>query len=818
MNTPHSPNNYPQEPYYYLPAEDEGIDFKRYISLFISNWYWFAIALFISISIAYGINRWSEEVYVVSSTLLIKDDQLGGVTSGMENIFPGVEAYKNQQNLKNEIGILKSYTLNYRVMQELPGFHVEYIGVGRRGIVESRMYNRSPFIVVYDSLLKQTSEQKVEVKILSDQRYKLVINGDKNFEKEMTFGERFNEMGFDFRINPRNSKSIDFDPDASNKYYFYFTSPASLANHYRSKLSITPIEEEASLVTLSTSGFVPEQEVDYLNKLMDVYIQFGLEFKNKTAAQTIEFIENQLVTISDSLHLAEGDLESFRLVNRLIDISREGAVIQNKLEQIDGERTALLLQENYYKYLKEYIDSKTESGDIVAPSVMGVSDQLLIRLVDELSVLQQQKKQLAMNLYESTEPLKILEANIVTTREAISENINNGLLTIKNSLADADKRLSDIEKEIRKLPSTERQMINIQRKFDINNTVYTFLLEKRAEAGIAKASNVSDNRIIDYAGAYNISRIKPKERQNLMMALALGLFFPILGILLIDYLNNKIIDKKDIEKGTSAPVIGFISHNTLKTEIPVAERPGSKLSESFRSVRTNLKYFLKDKPNPVIAVSSTITAEGKTFVSANLAAIIATLGKKVLLVGLDLRKPKTHKILGIDNSDGISKFLIGESKIEDILVKTEIKNLWYTSSGPVPPNPAELIESAAMKEFVNKARKKFDFIIIDTPPVAIVTDALLLSSLADFYIFVVRQKHSSKNTLELIDELYRNENIKSIGIVMNDISLTGYYGYGLRYGYSAGYGYLYGYNYYGDYINSRYGYSDKAKEYYTDES
>jgi len=816
MNTPHSPNNYPQEPYDYLPIEDEGIDFKRYISLFISNWYWFAIALFISISIAYGINRWSEEVYTVSSTILIKDDQFGGVNAGLTSIFPSTEAFKSQQNLKNEIGILKSFNLNYRVMQELPEFSVVYTSVGRRGIAESRMYKTSPFIVVYDSLEKQTSGQKINIRILTESRYRLEINGGRHFEKELVFGERFNEEGFDFVISLIDREKYRYDPDASNKYYFYFLSPVTLANQYRGKLSITPIEEEASLVTLTTTGFVTEQEADYLNSLMKVYLEFGLEYKNQTAAQTIEFIEKQLGTISDSLHIAENDLESFRLVNQLIDISSEGAVIQDKLEQIDAERTRLTMQKNYYEYLKDYIESKRESADIIAPSVVGVTDQLLIRLVDELAELQKQKRQLSMNLYESSEPLRILEANISNARSAISENVNNGLLTIGKSLEDADKRLKEIEQEIRKLPSTERQMINIQRKFDINNTVYTFLLEKRAEAGIAKASNVPDNRIIDYAGYFNSARIKPKERQNMMMAIIFGLLFPVIGILLIDYLNNKIIDKKDVEKGTKAPVIGFISHNTLKTEIPVAEKPGSALSESFRSVRTNLKYFLKDITNPVIAVSSTITAEGKTFISANLAAIIATLGKKVLLVVLDLRKPRAHKIFGIVSDEGISKFLIGESKIEDILVKTEVENLWYTPAGPVPPNPAELIESPAMKDFIDRAKKKFDYIIIDTPPVAIATDALLVSPFTDFYIFVVRQRYTSKNTLGLIEELHRNENIQSLGIVINDISLSGYYGYGLRYGYSAGYGYLYGYNYYGDYGYSRYGYSNKEKEYYTD--
>lgn len=308
----------------------------------------------------------------------------------------------------------------------------------------------------------------------------------------------------------------------------------------------------------------------------------------------------------------------------------------------------------------------------------------------------------------------------------------------------------------------------------------------------------------------------PRENRNYMIAWLLGIFVPAILIFLADLLNNKIIDKKDIEKRTSTPVIGYISHNNLKTEIPVVENPGSTLAESFRSVRTSLKYFLKDKECPVISVSSTISSEGKTFVSANLAAIVAMSGKEVLLIGLDLRKPRIHRIFGVDNKSGISNFLIGEEKFEDVILKTEVENLYYASAGPVPPNPAELIESDLMRDFIEKARKKYDYIIIDTPPVAIVTDALLVSSFTDFYLFVVRQRYTSKNTIELIEELRRNESIKSNGIVVNDISMSGYYSYGLRYGYSMGYGYNYGYNYYSHY--GKYGYSEEAKGYYKEDT
>jgi len=812
MNNPNFPDSDYDE-YSNSDIQNGSFDFKRYLSLFISNWYWFAIALFITLSIAYGINRWSEEVYTVSSTILIKDNQYGGGTSDLANIFPGSNAFGSEQNLNNEIGILKSFSLNYRVMKELPDFHVVYVGVGRRGIVESSMYKNAPFKLIYGSLEKQRIGLPVTIRIVSSDNYKLEIDGDAAFSKILSFGERFNEMGFDFTIIP-NSEGFIFNPKASNRYYFYFVSPISLANQYRSKLNISPIEVEATLVTLSVSGFVREQEADYLNKLMEIYQLQGLEVKNQTAEKTIEFINEQIGSISDSLEIVENKLENFRLSNRLVDLSREGTYIQNRIESYENERSALVLQRQYYIYLQEYVNSRNETGDIVSPGAMGVTNGSLERMVIELAALQQQKSKMEVNISQNLPAVMSIDNGIKDIKARISENISSSLNNLDNAIKASDHRISLVEAELNKLPGTERRLINIQRKFDLNNTVYNYLLEKKAEAGIARASTVSDNRIIDYAESFNSSRISPKTRQNYLMGLTLGLLIPAILILLIDYLNNKIIDKKDIEKGTKAPVIGYISHNTLQTEIPVNERPGSTLSESFRSVRTNLKYFIKEIKNPVISVSSTISSEGKTFVSANLAAIIASNNKKVLLIGLDLRKPRIHKIFGINNDKGITNYLIGQEKFEDTILKTEIENLWYTPSGPIPPNPAELIDSPEMKEFIIKAKKQFDYIIIDTPPVAIVTDALLVSAFTDVYLFIVRQRYSSKSTLELIEELRINGNINNIGIIINDISLTGYYGYGLRYGYSAGYGYSYGYNYYG---HGNYGYSDKAKGYYSED-
>lgn len=800
---------------YYLP-ESEGIDFRRYFSLFISNWYWFAAALFLTLAIAYGANRWGEEVYTVQSTMLISDEQYGGANAGMDKIIPGGDLFNSRQNLQNEIGILKSFDLNHDVMYRLKDFHVVYTAVGKRGIAESRMYKTSPFVVISDSVWRQPGK-KVGIKITSPGKYLLTIEADE-YEGEHSFGERFNQFGFDFIIQPRNPAVSPYYEGRSNKYYFYIVPPPALANSYRGKLAVAPIEEEATLVTLAVTGLVPEQEAEYLNTLMDAYIRQGLRWKNEAAANTIEFIGEQLGLISDSLRRAENRMENFRFDNRFVDLTSEGNMVLQRLERYEMEKNTLNLQAQYYEYLKEYLTSRNESGLIVSPSVMGIGDPLLIRLVEDLSQLQLRQKQMGFVLKDDLPAASLMSGNVEQARSALLENVTNSINQLKISMNDVEGRIADVNGQLGRLPGTERQLIRIQRDFDLNSTVYNFLLEKRAEAGIAMASKVSDNKVIDSAEPYNAARIKPKTRQNYMLALILGLLLPAIAIIIIDLLNNKIIDKKDIERATKAPILGFISHSSYGSEIPVIEKPGSTLAESFRSIRTSLKYFTPGDQPIVIAVTSTVSGEGKTFVAVNLATIISLLGRKTLLVGLDLRKPRIHKILGIENSEGMSNFLSGNSKYDEVIQKTSIENLWFASAGPIPPNPAELIERKTMTEFLEKARKQFDFIILDTPPVAVVTDAILLARRADMTLFVVRQRYTSRNTIHLIDEIYRNGEIKNPGIVVNDISMSGYYGYGLRYGYTMGYayGYNYGYKYYGHTAYGK-GAKDEAGAYYTEE-
>jgi capsular exopolysaccharide synthesis family protein len=784
-----TPNYHPLR----MANNGDDIDFQRYFGLFLSNWYWFAAALILAVAIAYGINKYSEKVYTVSASLLIKSDQGGDIT-GLDKVMPGGNIFSSQQNLQNEMGILKSFSLNNRVMHELPGFLVTVVENGRRGIAQRRHYKTEPFVVVFDSVEKQRIGTPVNIRIKSSESYSLEVEGASLSKKEYAFGEKFNEAGFDFTITLRDQQHFRYDPDFLSRFTFWFNQPEALANIYRGKLGIAPLKEDASLVNLTVSGPVPLQESEYLNKLMEVYIQQGLDYKNETAEKTILFIDNQLGLLADSLSLAESRLEKFRLSNRLIDLSSEGEAIKSRLESYTNEKISAGLQKRYFEYLAGYINSKNESGEIISPTVMGVTDQRLIQLVGELAELQVQKKQLKYNFTDNQPAISYADDQVEEARNELYENVKSNMANISRIGSDIDNRISEVEKEMNRLPGTERRFINIQRTFDLNNTVYTYMLEKRSEAGIAKASNVSGNRIIDIAEPFNSAMIKPQGGRNYMIALLLGLIIPGLYIFGADFLNNKIVDKKDIEKATRVPIIGFIGHNNSKNDIPVVFNPGTSLSESFRSIRTNLKYYLNGENKAVISITSTISGEGKTFMSVNLAAALSALGKKTLLIGVDLRRPKIDRIFETENGNGLSNYLIGESSYEDIVKKNNIPNLWFVPAGHVPPNPTELLDSDQMKKFIERARNDFDFIVLDTPPVGIVSDALLLANFVDLNIFIIRQHYSVKSTLELIQKIYERKELKNLTIAVNDIKTAGYYGYGLRYGYGLykGYGYKYG--------------------------
>ena len=775
----------------YIP-EEEGIDIKKYIFLIISHWWWFAIALSISLTIAYLINRYSQEVYSASCSIIIGEYE-GGAGS-VESILDELARAKGKRRkavVENEITILKSYKMARLALEELD-FDVTYAAIGRRNIAENQLYRDCPFKVVMDTANKSSLLGTYYLTFLPDKKFLLGINEES--QQEHLFGEVIKIGDNNFKVILREPESYSYNSQRSNKYYFTVNNMNSLARAYSNVLEVNVNADKGSILTLSMSGLVPGQITDYLNKLAEVYISINLEDKNLTSENTIRFIDAQLRGVVDSLEATGLRLQQFRSDNKVINLGKEGAFLFEKMQDMQSERAAFDIKERYYNYLLEYIKKKADFSDVVAPSVIGIQDMLLNSLVAELNELNLQRRNLSLSVVDNSPQASILKNQIVNTKNALLENLVSLVEGNNIAITELNERIRKIEKEVQKLPGTERQLINIEREFTINDQIYTFLLQKRAEAGITKASNTSDHNILDVARPENTTKIKPKSSLNYMIAMAAGGMLPLALLLIIEFFNTKITDRKFLETNLKAPIIGTIGHNETGIELPLNENPRSSFSESFRAIRTNLQYLLKDSDSKVIAVSSAVSGEGKTFCSINLASIIAMAGKKTLLVGLDLRKPKVYKVFNLDNKIGMSTFLIGKNSFGDIMSESNIKNLYIATSGPIPPNPSELISSDKMHSFIREARTKFDYIILDTPPVAIVTDMLTLKDVLDALVFVIRHNFSDKHVVDLANTLYEKHLVANTGVIVNDILIKGYYGYSYR----GGYSYHYGENYYSD--------------------
>ncbi|MBI4645940.1 MAG: polysaccharide biosynthesis tyrosine autokinase [Bacteroidia bacterium] len=785
---------------------EQGIDIKRFLFKLLIRWYLFVISFIIAFLTAYFYNRYSEPEYMVSSTLLIreKSDLSDGLKSILDNFGASNKSFQYENKLQTEIEILRSYNLIAQTIKELD-FGIQYVGIGT--IRNKELYKESvPFEVILDTSHQQLSGVKIYINILSAQKYFIEIKNHYNISKEMLFGEYFTTDYFKFKILLKHTELFNQQkPNFGHEgFYFIINNTTAVINEYLSKLSVSQTDKDAAVLILSSSGKVPQKEVDFLNKLGEVYIGYGLAEKSQIATNAIKFIDNQLEGIVDSLTIAEIRLQNFRLLNKsIIDISQEGQALFKKLEELQMEGSVLQIKSKYYDYLLNYIiGRKSDFKDIIAPSAIGINDPLLTSLIAELSKLYSEKSVIEYSAKENNPTLNVINIKIENAYNSLLENVRNIIKSTQISIDDNEKRLAETQQEIQKLPVTERQLINIQRKFELNDEIYTYLLEKRAEAGIAKASIISDNKVIDFARPERAANIFPRTNHNYMIAIICSLIIPLLIILLLDFFSEKIMEKKDVEDVTKIPIISTIGHNNQNNLIIADNKSRSIINNSFWNLKTNMQYVFLNTNHKSILVTSSSSGEGKTFCAINLAVIFSLIGKKTILIDCDLRKPAIHKYLNLNNSIGLSDYYLGKKTLQEIIVPSEQENLYIISSGSIPPIPYFLLGTDKTRELIEKIKKDFEYIIIDTPPISIVTDAIQLSAYSDTTIFLVRHNFTNRGALKLIDGLHNIKLFGNINIVINDVplnTLAGYYAYSYGYAYKYGYGYNYNYYYSDDY-------------------
>ena len=787
--------------------DEETIDLKSIIVKLFSYWYLFVAGVVIALAIGFFYNRYTPNVYQVSASVFINEDKMGidptSLVTGM--------TFKSTNNIDNEIGILRSYTLRERAIKELEFFNVSYYAKGR--VASKELYKATPFNVElnYDTL--QTTGINYRIDFIDNERYRLTTtegthslydyNTDtyafgpfnvEETENEYRFGEWVNNGYNYFRVilnNNYNPETIK-EEKSSVKYSFVINSRLSLIAQM-SGTSIAQSTKMSSILNLTVSGQNPQKITDYLNQLLEEYMERNLEQKNLVSENTILFIDNQLVGIEDALHEAEYDLQKFQEGNAFMDLSTQSIEMFSHLKSIEKQRAELELSVKYYENLRDYIKKNIDDmSNLVVPSAMGIQDPVLNKLVAELVALSSEKSKTLTTTTEKNPVIMNYDELMTQTKIQLLENIENMINNANLTIEELSRNIAIYEEQINRLPTTQRAYLGHQRKFTLNNDLYKFLMQRRAEAQIVMASNSPDNSVIDSARVTSARVVAPRSKFIYLVCLVLGCAIPAAFIFIKEFFNDKILEKKDIEKITRFPIIGQIPYVNPKdsTSSPtyVIDSPKSPISEAFRSVRTNIEYIVQGKEKCVISVISDSIGIGKTYISINMASIYAMYGKKTVLVGMDLRKPRLYQEFGLSNKLGVSSYLSSKASIDEVIQPSgKLPTLDVITAGPVPPNPAELIASERCSEFFNELKERYDYIIIDTAPLLWVTDALLLMKHVDTAIYVVRQNVSEKKAFETVIRDLENREYK-VSIVANGINYQGLYGYRYSHDY-GGYGY-----------------------------
>lgn len=788
--------------------DDQQVDIKSIIFNFLEHWYLFVISVVIALAVGFIINRYKTNIYQASATVLIKDDHSTfDPTSIMTNM-----SYSNMQNIENEMTILKSWSLTERVVKKM-GIEVTYLNKGRIATVE--MYKNAPFDVEFDRSVPQSVNLVYEIDFLDNGKIALKATSENhsvydfvlcqtimsrpeviNIEGEYNEGDWI-DNGFN-RIRIVLNDRFDPENKPTTKMSFWLNSYPSLVRQMRS-FSVSPTSKQSSIAAIVMNGTDKLKIVEFVNMLMIEYINRGLEKKNLVSENTINFIDQELSGIQDSLNRSEIDLKDFKSTNDLMNLDVQATQVYSNLKALEKERAEMLVNVKIYRQLQTYIQNQIDDPEnLAAPSTMGINDPLLNKLVVDLVTLSQTKAtQLLTQTEQHPQVVKINE-QIVTAKKTLLETVNNLVSNAQMGLDEINKRIAQAETEVRVLPEKQRQLVNFQRKYDFNDDTYKYLMQRRAEAQIIRASNTPDNEIIDEARLDTVIRVAPRTAINYLIALIIGLLVPALYLFLKDFFNVSINDRKEIEKLTDFPIIGQIPLVTSQDPCVVINSPKSPVSEAFRSIRTNVEYITQGKPKSTILITSDTQGIGKTFNSINIASVYALYGKKTILLGFDMRKPKLFQEFGLTNNTGLSSFLSNKDTLDNI-IQTSVKspNLDIITSGPIPPNPAELIASQKCEELFSSLKERYDYIIIDTPPLGLVTDAFLLMKFTDVNLFIVRQGVTNKNIFGGIIQDLANRNLNA-SIIINGMELGKNYGY--RYGnYKYGYAYAYGYGNYGKY-------------------
>ena len=787
-----------------MEQSEEQFNIQEILFRCLVHWPWFVFSVIVCIACAWGYLRLTTPVYNISATVLIKDDKKGGgtsVSSELERM--GLDGFVSSSgNVDNEIEVLRSKSLSEEVVNNL-GLFVTYMDEDE--LPKKELYQTSPVLV---SLTPQEADKlpgRMEVAMtlqptgVMDVQMKV---GDKEYRKEF---EKLpavfptDEGTVAFFVNNDTLSAVRPESVTKERHITAFINrPFSVAKGYASSLSIAPTSKTTSVVVISLKNTNPRRGRDFINKLLEMYNINANNDKNEVAQKTAEFIDARIGIISKELGSTEQDLENFKRTAGITDLSSEAQIALTGNAEYEKKRVENQTQINLIVDLQKYLQGNEYE---VLPANVGLQDGGLVGAISRYNEMLIERNRLLRTSTESNPAIVNLNTSIRAMRSNVQATLDATLKGLQITKADLDREASRYSRRISDAPTQERQFVSIARQQEIKAGLYLMLLQKREENAITLAATANNAQIIDAAIADD-NPVSPKRMMVYLVALFFGMGIPVGIIYLIGLTKFKIEGRADIEKLTSLPVVGDIPLADEKSgSIAVFENKNNLMSETFRNVRTNLQFMLENGKN-VILVTSTISGEGKSFVSSNLAISLSLLGKKVVIVGLDIRKPGLNKVFNIPQKDhGITQFLTNPSmNLMDLVQPSDInRNLFILPGGAVPPNPTELLARDGLEKAIETLKTNFDYVILDTAPVGMVTDTLLIGRTADLSVYVCRADYTRKAEFTLVNELSENKKLPNLCVAINGLDLQKkkygyYYGYG-KYGKYYGYGKRYGYGY-----------------------
>ena len=753
---------------------------RVFIIKYVRYWYWFLLSLALCLTAAYIYLRYATPIYQVSATLLIKNQK-----SSTDDILKELEASTSANKIvENEIEVLKSRNLMQRVVEDL-NLSVSYFQQGRVRSDEE-IYGNSP-IRLQPVRLTPLAGEGLFINSLNRQQFEL-HDEDGAVKGKFSYGQTVNSAYGTFRvffIDSLYRKNNDLiKVTVSDK--------ESVAQRYKSVMQVQLLNPKSTVLRLTIEDAVPAKGKAILNSLLAVYNYSTLTDKNREATNTIRFIDERLRLITGELSNVERDVESYKSTQGITDLSEEATLYLGKVNENDAKLNELDIQAKVLEGVENYLKG-SQTG--VAPATLMVSDPILLSLLTKLNELEAQQEKYQRSVQPDSPFLQTVNAQIASTKTSIRENLTNQKNNLNLTRASLKGQNNRFASSIRLIPKKEREFITIKRQQGIKESLYLLLLQKKEETAISYASTVTDSRMVDDPYSPNYP-IKPNKTNIYLVALLAGLLIPLSIISLRDLLNDKIQSRREIETETGLSVFGEIMKKPKEMKNNIVDtKHNSVIAEQFKMLRANLQYAI-GTPEPgqgrVILITSSISGEGKSFVSINLAGSIALLDKKVIVLELDLRKPKISTYLGISRDKGISNYLIGQATAAELIRPTTLSpNMFIISSGPIPPNPSELLANGRIDTLLAELRQQYDYVLIDTPPIGLVADATLIGPHVDAAFYLVRHEYTPRSNLRVLMGLRETSKFKSLNVIFNGINYrnSNEYGYGYGYGYSYREGY-----------------------------